>query len=68
MRQRKNPIPKNWRTSSDKIRYAYIDKLYEQLQWGGAYTLVHITDEFMGALEKNAMSIHAFKNKKEIQI
>ena len=47
--QSKRRIPKSQQIASDKISYASIDKLREQIQRWGAYTPVHLTNEFIGA-------------------
>ena len=52
MLQRKMRILKSWKIASDKIRYAHILKMEEQLQWGGAYTHVQPTDELTGVLKE----------------
>ena len=69
MPQRKSHIPKIQQTDSDKIIYAYIDKLEEQLQRGGWIHTCTPKGWVGGCVErKNSMSIRAFKLQEDIQI
>ena len=52
MSQRKRRISKIWKTDSDKIRYASLEKLEEKIQQGVTHINLYLTGKLMGVLKK----------------